>query len=317
MSGTCTTTPSTDETSSTTSPSAGSSTYGYDAVGNLARVSEGGIDNLYEYDTRNLLASARMGSGGKTLFGYDADGRRSFVSRPNGVRTDYTYDDASELLSMVHGKGGSVLLGFSYAYDGQGNRVSKTREDGTAEVYGYDASMRLTRVDYGTAKTVAYTLDALGNRTGEAQTVHGASDVTTSYAASFNAFNQLKTRNRSGGGLPAQNVTYNYDNIGNTLNETTASPAAVTSYGWDRDNRLRQVTPPSPRCRRAMRTTHLVCASNVSIAAATLTTCSTAAACSRRARRRARDDDALPQQPTGHRRHAHLHEGRQRLLAPH
>ena len=36
------------------------------------------------------------------------------------------------------------------------------------------------------------------------------------------------------------------DNNGNTLSESTASPAAVTSYTWDRDNRLRLVTPPSP-----------------------------------------------------------------------
>jgi hypothetical protein len=40
---------------------------GYEVAGNLTRVSEGGIDNLYEYDARNLLASARTGSGSKTL----------------------------------------------------------------------------------------------------------------------------------------------------------------------------------------------------------------------------------------------------------
>ncbi len=198
------------------------------------------------YDARNELASARVDSGTRTLFGYDALGRRSFVSRPNGVRTDYAYDGASELLSMVHSTSGSVLLGFSYTYDGQGNRVTKTREDGTAEVYGYDESMRLTQVDYGTAQTVAYTLDTLGNRSVETQTAHGATNVTTIYSATFNNFNQLKTRNRTGGGLPAANVTYAYDRNGNTLSETTASPAAVTSYTWDRDSRLRIVTPPSP-----------------------------------------------------------------------
>ena len=41
-------------------------------------------------------------------------------------------------------------------------------------------------------------------------------------------------------------VAQTEDNNGNTLSETTASPAAVTSYLWDRDNRLRLVTPPSP-----------------------------------------------------------------------
>jgi RHS repeat-associated protein len=149
---------------------------------------------------------------------------------------------------MVHSLSGSVLLGFGYAYDGQGNRVSKTREDGSSEVYSYDPSMRLTQVDYGTAKTVTYTLDNLGNRTNEVQTVRPASgpNVVTQWSATFDAFNALKTRNRSGGGLPAQNVTYAYDSNGNEVSETTASPAAVIGLSWDRDNRLRLVTPPSP-----------------------------------------------------------------------
>ncbi len=223
-------------------------TYSYDANGNRASVSEGGVSHLYEYDARNMLAAARVGAGSRTLFGYDAMGRRSFVARPNGVRTDYSYDDASQLLSMVHAKGGNVLLGFAYGYDGRGNRVSKTREDGTAEVYGYDSSLRLTRVDYGATKTVAYSLDGLGNRTLETQTVSGptGSPVTTNFVGGFNAFNQQLTRSRSGGGLPAVNTTFAYDDNGNTLSESTVSPAATTTYSWDRDNRLRTVTPPSP-----------------------------------------------------------------------
>ncbi len=64
--------------------------------------------------------------------------------------------------------------------------------------------------------------------------------------ASLNAFNQLKTRNRSGGGLPNLATTFNYDDIGNTLSESTVSPAVTTTYSWDRDNRLRAVTPPAP-----------------------------------------------------------------------
>ncbi|MBK7862409.1 MAG: hypothetical protein IPJ65_28130 [Archangiaceae bacterium] len=220
--------------------------YGYDASGNRTSLAEGGVTQYWEYDKRNLLAAARVGTGPRTLFGYDTMGRRDFVVRPNGVRTDYAYDESSQLLSMTHSKAGAVLLGFSYAYDGQGNRVSKTREGGTAEVYGYDTSMRLTKVDYGTAKTVEYTLDALGNRLTEVQTVRPASgpNVVTTWSSTFNAFNQLKTRNRSGGGLPALNTTFDYDDIGNTTTETAST--AVTSYTWDRDNRLRAVTPLPP-----------------------------------------------------------------------
>jgi RHS repeat-associated protein len=88
----------------------------------------------------------------------------------------------------------------------------------------------------------------LGNRTNEVQTVRptSGSNVVTAYGATFNAFNQLLTRSRSGGGLPVQNVTYAYDNNGNLTTETVASPASVTSFSWDRDNRLRSVTPTTP-----------------------------------------------------------------------
>lgn len=36
------------------------------------------------------------------------------------------------------------------------------------------------------------------------------------------------------------------DDIGNTLSEVIASPASTTTYTWDRDDRLLQVTPPAP-----------------------------------------------------------------------
>ena len=89
------------------------------------------------------------GFGGSLYFDYDAAGRRTSLLRPNGVRTGYTYDDASQLLSMVHAQGASVVLGFGYEYDGHGMRVTRTRDDGTRESYGYDTADRLTQVDYG------------------------------------------------------------------------------------------------------------------------------------------------------------------------
>jgi YD repeat-containing protein len=44
-------------------------------------------------------------------FSYDALGRRTELTRPNGVNTSYTYDTLSRLLSVVHQAGSTVLDG--------------------------------------------------------------------------------------------------------------------------------------------------------------------------------------------------------------
>jgi len=78
----------------------------------------------------------------------------------------------------------------------------------------------------------------------------GVREISAEYdgiaADPLNAFNQMLTRSRSGGGLPALNTTFAYDENGSTLSESTVSPAATTTYSWDRDNRLRIATPPAP-----------------------------------------------------------------------
>ena len=118
--------------------------------------------------------------------------------------------------------------------------TSKTREDGSHESYGYDSGDRLRTVDYGTAKHVEYGVDALGNRVLE--------DVTTSPSTglvrnggTFNGFNQLMKTGGPGSSFPQTNFGYDFN--GNLLTETTGTD--VKSYAWDKDNRLKSVTPPT------------------------------------------------------------------------
>src|SRR3990167_9130813 len=58
-----------------------------------------------------------------------------------------------------------------------------------------------------------------------------------------NAFNQLNSSSRSGGGFPALSTAYIFDYNGNLTSETAGTSA--TTYTWDADNRLRQLTQPS------------------------------------------------------------------------
>src|SRR5262249_52903386 len=212
--------------------------YGYDANGNRTSLTEGSLSFGYAYDNLNRLKRVTDSLGQSSFFDYDLDGRRSAVTRPNGVTTTYTYDAASQLTQMVHSKAGNVLLGFAYAYDGQGNRVSKTREDGSQELYTYDAGNRLTDVQYGTSRTVNYSLDDTGNRY---FLVDSSNGITTKVRSTFNTFNQLT---RSVQITPGSATTdFAYDANGNLLSETTGTQ--VKQYTWDLDNRLKQVTLPS------------------------------------------------------------------------
>jgi YD repeat-containing protein len=107
------------------------------------------------------------------------------LTRPNGVNTDYTYDNLSRLLSILHKLNGNAIDGATYTVDNVGNRSTKLNHlNGITDTYTYDAIYQLTQVDQnpgGTPKAYAY--DAVGNR---------LSDLTTAnwtYNSSFHRKN--------------------------------------------------------------------------------------------------------------------------------
>jgi YD repeat-containing protein len=59
-------------------------------------------------------------------FAYDTLSRRTSLTRPNGVNTAYSYNNVSNLLSVLHQLGTTTLDGASYTYDLAGNRKTRT-----------------------------------------------------------------------------------------------------------------------------------------------------------------------------------------------
>jgi YD repeat-containing protein len=43
--------------------------------------------------------------------------RRTQLTRPNGINTNYAYDSLSRLLSVLHQSGSTTVDGASYTYD--------------------------------------------------------------------------------------------------------------------------------------------------------------------------------------------------------
>jgi RHS repeat-associated protein len=146
------------------------------------------------------------------------------MTRPNSVTTNYTYDNLSRLLSVLHQLSGSTIDGASYVVDAAGNRTAKTNQAaGVTSNYTYDAIYQLTQVMQGINTTESYSYDPVGNRL--------ASLGVSPYA--YNAANELTSK---------PGVTYTYDNNGNTVSKTDST--GTTAYAWDFENRLTQVTLP-------------------------------------------------------------------------
>jgi RHS repeat-associated protein len=147
------------------------------------------------------------------------------MTRPNSVTTNYTYDNLSRLLSVLHQLSGSTIDGASYTLDSAGNRTAKTdQRAGVTSNYTYDAIQQLTQVTQANNTTESYSYDPVGNRTASL----GVSSYTT------NASNELTA---------TLNASYTYDSNGNTLTKVVSSN--TTTYVWDYENRLTSVTLPS------------------------------------------------------------------------
>jgi len=119
-------------------------TYGYDAAGNVRRVSETYSNTSLnrvvtnEYDAINRLTQETVtGSGaGTTAFTYDDAHNRETMSK-GGTTSSYSYNTSNQLTGFSEG-----LRTVSYSYDDNGNRASRT-EGPKTDRYQWDMENRL------------------------------------------------------------------------------------------------------------------------------------------------------------------------------
>ncbi len=158
-------------------------------------------------------------------FAYDAMDRRTELKYPNGVTTNYTYDNAYRLTAMLAKSNvGEILDAWSYQYDAVGNRLSKTDLAGKTETYTYDEVDRLTKATYTDGSLEGFTYDPAGNRLTRTDE---AGNVTT---YSYDIANQLTS---------AGTDTYAYDANGSVTSKVT--PRGTTTFTYDFNNRLTSI----------------------------------------------------------------------------
>jgi len=168
-----------------------------------------------------------------SITAYNAHGQPLTIVDPNGLATTLVYDPRQRLTSRTAGTETT-----SYEYDGVGQLTKITLPDGSFLAYNYDAAHRMTGMQDNLGNRIAYTLDAIGNRTQE-QVFDPGNNLAQTRSRVFNSLNRLFQEI----GAASQVTQYAYDNQGN-VTSVTDPLSKVTANAYDALNRLRQVTDP-------------------------------------------------------------------------
>jgi len=206
--------------------------YTYDANGNRTSLQglvggRGTLDLRSRYDSLNRLTTIFHGPlVGIAHFTYDPLSRLTQL-RTDIMRTEATYDAASQLLDLRHTNvsAGTTPAFATYTYDPLGNRTNLTDALGL-HAYTYDALNRLTGADHPVGSSLpeeTFTYDPVGNR-------------LTSYRSTTH---RTDAANRL---LEDDQYTYMYDANG-TLTEQTdkTDPTKVMRYTYDVENQLTRI----------------------------------------------------------------------------
>ena len=206
--------------------------YHYDAVDNrtnlvVARIGGGEVLNqAYRYDSLYNVMEIEA-NGRSSFFSYDAMGRRTNAVWPNGATASYTYDDAHQLLSLVHQGGAgspSPLASFTYGYDLSGNRTNMITLEGENR-YAYDARNWLTSAEYPDGLKEAFTYDGVGNRLTLTETTNGMPVDVTAYT--YGSANRLLSSTSA-----AETNDYFYDHAGRLTNHLVNGAGQTFAYNF-------------------------------------------------------------------------------------
>lgn len=192
----------------------------------------------YSYDDAGRLQIVKKDTDPAAVYMYDLSGRRTSLALPNGVSTEYTYDNADRLLELTTQKDATVLAKFAYTLDPTGNCTGVAYADGARSVYEFDQAYRLTRDKHIDANDAVlyeefYTYDAMGNRLTKERV--GWNPVNVNY--------QNNTRNQLISTSGSETKIYDYDANGNTVAITTNAISQTMNY--DILNRLTRYDGPA------------------------------------------------------------------------
>ena len=191
-------------------------------------------------------------------YGYDAAGRRTWVSWPDGFYASYEYNHGNDLVAIRENGNQSWALQTT-AYDNLGRRIATGKGNGVVSSWSYDGIGRLASLSQdmaGTAQDVAwgYTYNPAGQIVSRSVSNNSYvyTPAPTAIAYVNNILNQLTSINGSGVGYNARGditsapgATYGYDGLGQMTSSSTGAGSAA--YAYDSTGRLYQSTGSTTR----------------------------------------------------------------------
>ncbi|WP_392530127.1 RHS repeat-associated core domain-containing protein [Nostoc sp. C117] len=194
-----------------TSPTGETLQYGYDDLGNLAKVTYG--DSTFKQMTYSTT-----------------DNRLETVTLPSGETITYQYNDAGQVTSQTSSTTGAV----SFTYTEEGAVKTMTDSTGTT-TYRYDSSNRLEGMDYANGSSISYTYDIVGRiKTLTEKGSANAVAYTTEY--DYDAFGNLSWVKDPAGGI----TRMKYDVV-NRLQERILPNGVKTTYDYDDLDRVKSI----------------------------------------------------------------------------
>jgi len=200
----------------------------------------------YTYNQLNQLIAATDPLGHETSYAYDQHGNLSSISAPNGDTTQvtsYVYDDFGRLIKSQSPDAGITI----YGYDPANNLVSKTDARGITVSYLYDSLNRLSKIVFPNDPDIEYFYDG---------TAFALPDGATVNPPDTNALGRLtgvKIAETTDDPY-ARYSSYEYDSRGNIITSFLCivgsysyGASFTTSYEYDPDGNLTQITYPSGR----------------------------------------------------------------------
>jgi RHS repeat-associated protein len=226
-----------------------------DSLGRPIRLIRGALDHHLAWDALGRPVSHRRGPQ-TVAWRYDADGRRTAVSYPDGTETTYRYGNADGPVAIAHPATGEISIrrdasGRIVAVDAAGLHATWEYAEGglagyTVATGGSTSRTELARDDTGRLTTV--TVDGRTTRYGydQAGQLVTAGDTTFGYDTGGRLLwdGVLTLRYDAAGQLVARgDVGYDYDGAGRRIAERSADGSERT-FRWDDLGRLAGIDGP-------------------------------------------------------------------------
>ncbi|MDP3650856.1 MAG: RHS repeat-associated core domain-containing protein [Rhodoferax sp.] len=203
-------------------------TYGYDAAGNVAWITDAEKHTTrFEYDAMNRRTAVVDANGNRSTTRYDLAGHLVAATNGNNETTKFSYDRLGRLLTQTDPLGYTT----SFRYDANGNRIcvvdanaqaglKAMNTDGCTSSTGYDQLQRTTSSTDALNRKTVFSYDLLGNIT----SIKDASGKTTQM--SYDGLGRLTK-------------------VMDPLNKATDYIRDAAGNIWQTSNRLGQLTQTS------------------------------------------------------------------------